>query len=224
MFAAWNRFSVRWGVWWCHWLFLSAFFCVWMQIRYVGAPSVRAPRALPGPPEDQVAISPTQQPKLPYRQLTGAHTHWATTSISRCYMYFKCKAVLRVMFLPNTANQRPRTQLGFHFHPARGPRGPWLLRGAVCVPAPPPSPVPPTPGFPARTTAQNPADTPSLADLRSASVTLIPKALAEVRGGSGVVPGGWVRGWVRGWARHTGAQSLARSSPINCKGLEHHAQ
>jgi hypothetical protein len=32
-----------------------------------------APRArLPGPPEDQVAISSTQQPKLTYRQLTGA--------------------------------------------------------------------------------------------------------------------------------------------------------
>jgi hypothetical protein len=35
-----------------------------------------APRALPGPPEGQVAISPTQQPKLPYWQLSRAHTHW----------------------------------------------------------------------------------------------------------------------------------------------------
>jgi hypothetical protein len=61
---------------------------------------------------------------------------------------------------------------------------------------------------------------------KHASVALLdpkqsPKGPAEARGGpgggSGVVPGvgpGWSRGWVRGWARHTGAQSLARSSPI----------
>jgi hypothetical protein len=74
LFAASNRFSVRRGVWWCHWLFLSAFF-----LR-VDANSVRwralcAPRALPGPPEGQVAISSTQQPKLPYWQLSRAYTH-----------------------------------------------------------------------------------------------------------------------------------------------------
>jgi hypothetical protein len=56
---------------------LAVSFCFFLR---ADANSVRwralyAPRALSRPPEDQVAISSTQQPKLPYRQLLGAHTH-----------------------------------------------------------------------------------------------------------------------------------------------------
>jgi hypothetical protein len=50
VFACENANSVRWG-------------------------ALYAPRALLGPPEGQVAISPTQQPKLPKWQLTSAHAH-----------------------------------------------------------------------------------------------------------------------------------------------------
>jgi hypothetical protein len=51
-------------VWWCHWLFLSAFFCVWVQIRCVGAPSVP-----PGHCQD------LRKAKLPYRQLNNLSCH-----------------------------------------------------------------------------------------------------------------------------------------------------
>jgi hypothetical protein len=55
---------------------LAVSFCFFLR---ADANSVRwealcAPRILPGPPEGQVAMSSTQQPKLPYWQLTGAHT------------------------------------------------------------------------------------------------------------------------------------------------------
>jgi hypothetical protein len=51
--------------WWCHWLFLSAFF-LRADANSVRWGALYAPRALPGPPEGPVVISPTQQPKLPY--------------------------------------------------------------------------------------------------------------------------------------------------------------
>jgi hypothetical protein len=52
------------GVWWCHWLLFSAFFCVRMQIRYVGAPSMP-----PGHCQD------LGKAKLPYRQLNNPSCH-----------------------------------------------------------------------------------------------------------------------------------------------------
>ena len=64
LFAASNRFSVRRGVWWCHWLFLSVFFCVRVLIRCVGAPSVP-----PGHCQD------LRKAKLPYRQLNNPSCH-----------------------------------------------------------------------------------------------------------------------------------------------------
>jgi hypothetical protein len=62
---------------------LAVSFCFFLR---VDANSVRwralcAPRALPGPPEGQVAMSSTQQPKLPYRQLSRAHTHWGPKQV-----------------------------------------------------------------------------------------------------------------------------------------------
>jgi hypothetical protein len=57
---------------------LAVSFCFFLRVdaNLVRWRALCAPRALPGPPEGQVAISSTQQPKLPYWQLTGAHTHW----------------------------------------------------------------------------------------------------------------------------------------------------
>ena len=69
-------------VWWCCKegrlvVPLVVSFCFFLR---ADANSVRwralcAPRALPRPPEGQVAMSSTQQPKLPYWQLSRAHTH-----------------------------------------------------------------------------------------------------------------------------------------------------
>jgi hypothetical protein len=55
--------------------FCFFFFVDANSVRWAGA---LCPRALPGPPEGQVAISSTQvtqQPKLPYRQLSSARTY-----------------------------------------------------------------------------------------------------------------------------------------------------
>jgi hypothetical protein len=71
---------------------LAASFCFFLR---VDANSVRwgtlcAPRALPGPPEGQVATSPTQQPKLPYWQLSRAHTQFWILVLTR-YSFSRIK-------------------------------------------------------------------------------------------------------------------------------------
>jgi hypothetical protein len=75
-----------------------------------------------------------------------------------------------------------------------------------------------------RSTLPSPCLTPNKAQRAPQRPGVVPGVGPGWSRGSGVVPGvgpGWSRGWVRGWARHTGAQSLARSSPIAKDSVVH---
>jgi hypothetical protein len=93
----------------------------------VDANSVRwgalyAPRALPGPPGGYVAISPTEQPKLPKWQLSSAHTHWGGylgTGWRLAVLYAICYMCIYVLALAPTRTHRDtRTP---HGHPQVAP-------------------------------------------------------------------------------------------------------
>jgi hypothetical protein len=124
---------------------LAVSFCFSLR---VDANSVRwralcAPRALPGPPEGQVAISSTQQPKLPYWQLTGAHTHFScllslALASCLCCLWVVCN----VLSLGNWGQVKRRVHARTHARtcaPPPAPRAP---------PPPPLSPLPPIHPYP----------------------------------------------------------------------------